>query len=43
MTLIHDHEITTASESENFFLKKALHDTIEFTNYADNQVAGGYL
>jgi len=35
MTLIHNHEITTASESEDFFLKEALHDTIEFTNYSD--------
>jgi len=35
MTLIHDHEITTANESADCFLKKALRATFAITNRAD--------
>ena len=35
MALIHDHEITTASESAYCFLKKALRATFAITNHAD--------
>ena len=33
--LIHDHEITTASESADCFLKKAFRVTFAITNHAD--------
>ena len=35
MTLIHDHEITTAIESEDCSLKKVLRATFAITNHAD--------
>jgi len=35
MTLIHDHEFTTASESADYFLKESLRATFAITNHAD--------
>ena len=35
MTLIHDHKITTASESADCLLKKAFRATFAITNHAD--------
>ena len=35
MTMIHVHEITTASESVDCFLKKAFRATFAITNHAD--------